>query len=118
MNKVEAAQVLAVLKAAYPQVKIDNAEATAKVWAWTLSDYSAEAVLNAARLHITTSKFWPNPADIREKIVKAQIVYIDTDVKPEKLQAGTDQKQIAAKSSTIKWTDERIQALWEELGGN
>lgn len=86
MNKKEMAQILAVIKAAYPHIKIEDAGATVQAWLWTLGDYSAEAVAKAAQLHIATSKFFPSPADIHEKIVRAEIVYNEADIETNKIE--------------------------------
>lgn len=78
MTKKEITQLLAILKANYPNVKIDNAEATLNAWAMQVGEFSADAVYKAARLHMSASPFFPTPADIRNKIVRASIVYPDT----------------------------------------
>ena len=70
MNKKEIAQVLAILRTAYPNTKIDNPAGMVKAWEWTLGSYSAESVIKAARLHMATSKFFPAPSEIIDKIVE------------------------------------------------
>lgn len=116
MNTKETAQVLAIVQAAYPTIKPSNPESTVKAWAWTLGDCSKEDVLNAVRLHISTNRYFPNPADIREKIVKAQIIYGNKESGHDKLEAHNT-KLLADHTSSIKWTDEQLQKLWVSLGG-
>lgn len=85
MNKKETAKILAILKAAYPNVKIDNAEAMVAAWEMVLGSFSADAVLKAARLHLETNKWFPAPSEIREKIVRAEIVYSPIEKETELL---------------------------------
>ena len=73
MDKKDMARILAILQTNY-QKKIDNTEATVGVWLMTLQDFSAEAVLQSARLHMAKSKYFPTPAEIRENIVRRRIV--------------------------------------------
>lgn len=73
MDKKEMAKVLAILQTNY-QKKIDNVEATVAVWMMTLGEFSAEAVMNSAKLHMNHSKFFPTPSEIRENIVRHKIV--------------------------------------------
>ena len=80
MNKKEAAQILAIVRSVYPHTKIEDANATVQGWVLELGEFSAKAVLKAAQLHMATSKFFPTPADIREKMVRAQLVYTDTEL--------------------------------------
>ena len=75
MDKKEATKVLAILRSIYPHIKIDNPEAMAAGWEMTLGEFSADAVMKAARLHIETSKYFPAPSEIREKIVRAELIY-------------------------------------------
>ena len=73
MNKSEMAQVLAILRANYPNVRIDNPEAMVKTWMLTLGGFSIEAVIKSAELHMTHSKFFPTPAELRTNIVRSRI---------------------------------------------
>lgn len=82
MTKKDTAKILAILKAGYPNAKIENAEATVMAWEMILGSYSAESVMKAVQLHMATSPFFPTPADIRNKIVKAEMVFTDTEVDP------------------------------------
>lgn len=85
MTEKEAAQILAIIKAANPHMKIDDAAGTVKAWVWLLGEYPAQTVLDAAKHHILTSPYFPNPADIRKNIIRATIT-------------GSDQGKIAGKA--------------------
>ena len=72
MTKKEAIQVLAILKAAYPNyykdISAEEAQGTISVWSMQFSELSAEIVLMALNKHISTNKFPPTIAEIKEKI--------------------------------------------------
>lgn len=72
MDRTEAAQVLAMLKAAYPNfykgMGADEAQGTISVWSIQFADTAAEIVLMALNKVIATSKFPPTIAEIKEKI--------------------------------------------------
>ena len=89
MNKKDAAKVLAVLKAAYPNYKIDNAEALAKIWEINLAEYPPEIVMSAAMIHIGRSKYFPSMPEIKECIQRALIL---NDM--QKLEACTQVKKL------------------------
>jgi len=113
MNKKETAQILAILRSAYPNVRIDNAEALMNAWYMTLGDYSAESAMKSARLHMATKKFFPAPSEIRENIVRAEIVYKDTEIACNRLQDGN--KQITSPEAE-KATESKLEALCEFVG--
>lgn len=77
MTREETAKLLKVLAASYPNTmsKITDPESMVAAWEMTLGDFSADAVYKAARLHLETNKFFPAPSDIRDNIVRAEIVY-------------------------------------------
>ena len=102
MNKKEAIRILAILRSAYPNVRIDNAEATAKAWEITLGQFSADAVMKSAMLHMNTCKFFPTPADIREKIVRAEIVYNNTELDQIELEASSQKKLPSGDEQAVK----------------
>lgn len=116
MNKKDIARILAILRANYPYAKFDNAEATTKAWEMSLGEYPAESVFNAARLHMKTSKFFPAPADIIEKMPRADLMFAPAD--DPKLLEGSQIKQIGAVhgQEQDEWTDERIKALLISIG--
>ena len=86
MNNKEAAQILAVVRTAYPNTKIEDAGAMVQAWVMGLGDYSASSVMKAAQLHMATAKFFPTIAEIREKIVRAEIVYNEADIETNKIE--------------------------------
>ena len=72
MTKKEATQILAMLKAAYPNfykdMGADEAQGTISVWTMQFASLPAEVVLMALNKHISTGKFPPTIAEIKEKI--------------------------------------------------
>ena len=72
MTKKEAVQVVAILKAAYPNyykdIGAEEAQGTISVWAMQFAELAAEIVLMALNKHISTNKFPPTIAEIKEKI--------------------------------------------------
>lgn len=74
MNRNEITKLLEILVTNYGK-KVTDPKTMADSWEMILGSYSAEAVFKAARLHMVESKYFPNPADIRERIPKAQLVY-------------------------------------------
>ena len=88
MNRTEITELLAIAKSAYPTVKIENPKAVVTAWEIGLGDYEAESVAKALRFHIETSKFFPTVADIRDKMVRSQIVYDESEIEINKLESG------------------------------
>lgn len=86
MNSKEAAQILAVVRTAYPNTKIEDAGAMVQAWVMGLGDYSASSVMKAARLHMETAKFFPTIAEIREKIVRAELIYKESEIETQKIE--------------------------------
>ena len=114
MNKKETAQILAILRAAYPNTKsIDDPAATLNAYYLTLGDYSASSVMKAARLHMETCKFFPAPSELREKIVRAEMVYMDTETASNRLEDGN--KEITLRESE-EATESKLEALCEFVG--
>lgn len=74
MNKNEISKLLEILVANY-NTRVKDPKTMVETWELQLGAFSAEAVYKAARLHMAESKYFPNPADIREKIVKASLIY-------------------------------------------
>ena len=75
MTREEIIKLLSLVSASYPHAKVKDPQALVQVWEMTLSDFSAEAVYKATRYHLETNKFFPSPSDIRDNIVRAQLVY-------------------------------------------
>ena len=77
MNRAETVKLLAIISANYPNIKIQDPSATATVWEQTLGRYQSEAVLRAARLHMETSPYFPNPAELIKLIPRADLIARD-----------------------------------------
>ena len=114
MNKKEMAQILAILRSAYPNTKsIDDPAATLNAYYLVLGDFSAESVMKAARLHMETSKFFPAPSEIRDKMVRAEIVYRPPECASNRL--GDGNKEITLPSQE-KATEDKLEAFCEGIG--
>ena len=72
MTVKEAVQVLAILKAAYPNsykgMTKDEAQATATVWAVQFADMPVQVVLMAVNKLISTSTFPPAICEVKKKL--------------------------------------------------
>lgn len=113
MTKKETAQVLAILKAAYPNTKaIDDPVATLEAYYMAWKDYPAQDITNAARLHMETSKFFPAASEILDKIVRAEIVYGSTGMPYNRLEDG---KKEMIPLEAGKTTEERLEAMERKL---
>lgn len=75
MNRQEIVDLLEILTSAYPHAKIKDPTSMVNAWEMTLGDYSAESVYKAARYHLDTCKFFPTVSDIKDHIVRAELVY-------------------------------------------
>lgn len=78
MNREETIRLLELVTATYPHAKIKDPSALVQSWEMTLGDFSAESVYKATRYHLETNKFFPSPSDIRDNIVRAEMVYRPT----------------------------------------
>lgn len=72
MNKKEALQILAILKAAYPNsynnMTKEEATGTVAVWCMQFTNLPAEIVMMAVHKLIATSKFPPTISEVKRKI--------------------------------------------------
>ena len=72
MTKKEAIQILAILKAAYPSsynnMTKEEASGTVGVWCMQFEDMPGDIVLMAVHKLISTSKFPPTVAEVKEKM--------------------------------------------------
>ena len=72
MTKKEAAQILAILKAAYPAsfngMTKEEASGTVSVWAMQFENMPVDIVSLAIHKCIATNKFPPTVAEVKEKI--------------------------------------------------
>lgn len=106
MTREEIVSLLEIVITAYPNAKIKDAGAMVSAWEMCLGDFSAESVYKAARLHMNNNRFFPTPADIRSNIVRAELVYTDTEI---------DQKRLEAKSEPSKAISEAEDEYLENL---
>lgn len=117
MSENECMQILAIVRSVYPNTKgLDNPKAVVKGWMLELGGYNASAVLKAARLHMATSKFFPTPADIIEKMVRAQLVYSSSEIGQDSLQADNTKLLEDPENKTEVWDDERLENLCKFVG--
>ena len=75
MTREEIIKLLSIVASTYPHAKIKDPSALVSAWEMTLGDFSAESVYKATRYHLETNKFFPSPSDIRDNIVRAEMVY-------------------------------------------
>lgn len=72
MNKKEAAQILAILKAAYPNsyknMTQEEAMGTVSVWALQFADMPSGIVLMAVHKAISSSPFPPSISEVKDKM--------------------------------------------------
>jgi hypothetical protein len=72
MNRKETAQVLAILKAAYPNfyknLTPEDAQGIVGVWSMQFADMAADIVLMALNKAISICKYPPSVAEVKEKI--------------------------------------------------
>ena len=117
MSEKECMQILAIVRSVYPNTKgLDNPNAVVKGWMLELGGYNASAVLKAARLHMATSKFFPTPADIIEKMVRAQLVYVSSEIDQDSLQAGNTKLLEDSDNKTQVATVEYLENLCKFVG--
>lgn len=97
MTDKEAVQVLAILKAAYPNsykgMTKEEAKGTATVWAVQFANIPVEVVLIAVNKLIATSPFPPAICDVKKKFGS---IYFEADekIRINERMGGKDTKQI------------------------
>lgn len=69
MNRVEVAKLLAIIAGAHPNFEAEEAKVT--IWHELLGDLDYEAAQRAVHQHITTSKWIPTIAEIREQATRS-----------------------------------------------
>lgn len=105
MNREEIANLLKILSKNY-QKRISPSDAKTLVDSWelTLGAFTAEAVYKAARLHMETSVYFPNPADIRKNIVRATVAYAEEPKSPARLTSIAGAEPIEDEK-VVEWLD-------------
>lgn len=104
MTREEIIRLLKVISDNY-NVKIADPKGKASAWEMQLGDYSAESVYKAARLHMSTSKYFPSPADLINNIVRAELIY-----------SGPPLKAIEDHSTNNEAIDKYLDAFCEWIG--
>lgn len=84
MTRVEIIKLLKALRAAYPNVKIADAEGTVDAWELAFGEDNAEVIYKAARYHMNSCKFFPTIADIRAGINRGALLYGSPVATPKK----------------------------------
>ena len=94
MNKEETTQILAIIKAAYPNsfrnMMETDARATVAVWQTEFSEIPADVVLIAVYKAISVSEFPPTVAAIRKTF---RSIYIESDIAFHMAKIGTPDAQ-------------------------
>lgn len=94
MNRKEIADLLEIVISNYPMAKIRDAGAMVSAWEMGLGDYSAESVYKAARFHMETSPYFPTIADIRNCMVRAQVVYHESEIEIAKIEGSAKKREL------------------------
>ena len=115
MTRDEIVSLLEIVISAYPNAKISDAGAMVSAWEMCLGDFSAESVYKAARFHMNTNRFFPTPADIRSNIVRAEMVYRDSEIDQKRLEAKPE-PSTAMSVTEEEWTDEKLEDLCRFIG--
>ena len=117
MSREEVIKLLGILYSAYPYIKdkVNDPEAMVNTWEMCLGDFSAESVYKAARLHMNTNRFFPTPADMRSNIVRAEMVYRDSEIDQKRLEAKPE-PSTAISVRQEEWTDEKLEDLCRFVG--
>jgi hypothetical protein len=79
MTREETIRLLEMMAAVYPNHKINNAKMTIDGWLLAFGEDDAEKIYKAARHHMNTCSFFPNPADIRKSINRGALLYSNTE---------------------------------------
>ena len=116
MSEKECAQILSIIRTAYPSVKIENAKGMVQAWLMSLGEFSANSVMKAARLHMETSKYFPTPAEIREKIVRAELIYNGSDLDINRIDAPSVKQLEDPENKSQAVSDEYLENFCKFIG--
>ena len=111
MTREEVIQLLAIIRANYPNVKISDPAATVNAWQLTLGDYPSDLIFEAARSYMMKGKFFPTPADIIKE--KDRILYTRTPAAPVHCIPATRAKVTAIPDGVTE--EEFLDNLWNSL---
>ncbi len=110
MTRNEIMQLLQVLSAAYPITKINDPKGTVDAWELAFGGIDANIIFGAARIHMTSSPFFPTVSDIYKRIplVSMNAVPMDNSI-PEK----TGGEHMSGCEVCIYDDCDRVHCLWE-----
>lgn len=109
MTRTEIIDLLEILISSYPNTKIADPSAMATSWEMVLADYDAPGIYKAARLHMSTSPFFPRPSELIDKKVKAEMIYSD---RPRKMLEPPKKAKVTAIPDGMT-VEEFIDGMWE-----
>lgn len=121
MTREEIINLLEIISAVYPHAKIKDANKMVEAYELILGDYSAEAVYKAARLHLSVNKYFPSPSDIRDNILKAELIFNNT-AQHQALNANNNETEIVIngkrynKADFKEYSDAYVEALSMFMG--
>lgn len=111
MTEREVTALLASINDLYPYLNTTKEQAQNRValWCTELKDVGATTleVVQAAKLHLQRSKFYPVPADIIELLPRARLVIAMAEER-KALASGQNQKLITASTDDAKTIVERV----------
>ena len=113
MTRQEIVNLLELAISAYPNTKIKDASGMVNAWELAFGDYPAEKIYKATRLHISTNRFFPTPADISNLIVRAEIAYNVPDLPCNRLQAKSNEITLTESGGAL---DAKLEAFCKFVG--
>lgn len=127
MTKGEAAKILAILKAAYPNfykdMTAEEAQGTVSVWSMQFASHSADIVLMALNKAISASKFPPSIAEVKSKFTSLYWEAYDALYPIPNLQKQLSNEEaelyrrIYKETESYKYPDRFEPSVSEMLGG-
>ena len=106
MTREQTIQLLQFLKGTYPYCKIEDPRGMVEAWMLAFCDDDAHEVYKAARLHMSKKKFFPSPAEIKENMTRARLLY---DIPEPKRIASETAKQLPSGQEE----EMSVEDLWE-----
>ena len=126
MNRKEAAQILSILKASYPNVyknlSGEDAQGIVSVWYMQFAEISAEVVFMALNKAISVSKFPPTVAEVKEKIHSVHWEAYEIMQRHHKINYLTDAeyeryKRIYEETASFKFSKNYEPSISNMIGG-
>lgn len=106
MTREETIRLLEMMAAVYPNNKIKNtkdASMTIEAWLLAFGEDDAETIYKAARYHMNTCSFFPNPADIRKSINRGALLFSNTEPKRPRIPEPPDEPLDPEKINGCDW---------------